>query len=85
MPRLILRIGGAEQASERQALWFWCVQIVWFRHRMRIALWRSAVAAAITLLIGAGINLGVGHALPHVQSWKAASVAEPNTKARSSE
>ncbi|NYF22726.1 hypothetical protein HDC36_004203 [Xanthomonas sp. JAI131] len=64
-------------------LWFWCVQIVWFRHRMRIALWRSAVASTITLLIGAGINLGVGHALSHVQSGKEAPAAEADSKTKS--
>jgi hypothetical protein len=49
---------------------------------MRIALWRSAVAATITLVIGARINLGMGHASSRVQTGKAAPMTEAGAKAQ---
>lgn len=45
------------------AVWFWVVQADWLRSRARLSLWQSAIAGAVVLLVGSGINAAIGHLL----------------------
>jgi hypothetical protein len=44
-------------------LWFWLVQVVWIRHRMKRAIWQCVVAATVVLCVGAAVNCVVGYVL----------------------
>ena len=48
------------------ALWFLLAQLAWVRHRTRLGVVRSAVAAVIILLLGSAANFAVGLALAGV-------------------